>query len=178
MGCANQAGEDNRNVARMALLLAGYPHTVPGETVNRLCASGMAAAVNGARMLACGDAEVVLAGGVEHMTRGPWVMSKASRRSVATANCTTPVLGGALSILGWMKFTAQMEWERPLKTSLINTESAGRTKMPCCVVPAESCPVRSRTGRRCISVSIPRRKQTRWYSVKTNSSNHKPVRKA
>lgn len=79
MGCANQAGEDNRNVARMALLLAGYPHTVPGETVNRLCASGMAAAVNGARMLACGDAEVVVAGGVEHMTRGPWVMSKASK---------------------------------------------------------------------------------------------------
>ena len=79
LGCANQAGEDNRNVARMALLLAGYPHTVPGETVNRLCASGMAAAVNGARMLACGDAEVVVAGGVEHMTRGPWVMSKASK---------------------------------------------------------------------------------------------------
>ena len=79
MGCANQAGEDNRNVARMASLLAGYPHTVPGETVNRLCASGMAAAVNGARMLACGDAEVVVAGGVEHMTRGPWVMSKASK---------------------------------------------------------------------------------------------------
>ncbi|MGB2015278.1 MAG: beta-ketoacyl synthase N-terminal-like domain-containing protein, partial [Flavobacteriales bacterium] len=79
MGCANQAGEDNRNVARMALLLAGYPHTVPGETVNRLCASGMAAAVNGARMLACGDAEVVVAGGVENMTRGPWVMSKASK---------------------------------------------------------------------------------------------------
>jgi 3-oxoadipyl-CoA thiolase len=79
MGCANQAGEDNRNVARMALLLAGYPHQVPGETVNRLCASGMAASVHAARMLACGDAEVIVAGGVEHMTRGPWVMSKASR---------------------------------------------------------------------------------------------------
>lgn len=79
MGCANQAGEDNRNVARMALLLAGYPHQVPGETVNRLCASGMAASVHAARMLACGEAEIVVAGGVEHMTRGPWVMSKASR---------------------------------------------------------------------------------------------------
>lgn len=78
MGCANQAGEDNRNVARMALLLAGYPHEVPGETINRLCASGMAASVHAARMLACGEAEVVVAGGVEHMTRGPWVMSKAS----------------------------------------------------------------------------------------------------
>jgi len=79
LGCANQAGEDNRNVARMALLIAGFPHSVPGETVNRLCASGMAATVNASRMLACGDSEVVVAGGVEHMTRGPWVMSKASK---------------------------------------------------------------------------------------------------
>lgn len=78
MGCANQAGEDNRNVARMALLLAGLPHTVPGETVNRLCASGMAAAVHAARALHIGDADVMLAGGIEHMTRGPWVLSKAS----------------------------------------------------------------------------------------------------
>lgn len=79
MGCANQAGEDNRNVARMSALLAGYPHQVPGETVNRLCASGMAAAVNAARMISSGDGSVVVAGGVEHMTRGPWVMSKASK---------------------------------------------------------------------------------------------------
>ena len=78
-GCANQAGEDNRNVARMALLLAGMPFTVPGETVNRLCASGLSAAVNGSRMLSTGDADVVIAGGVENMTRGPWVMSKASQ---------------------------------------------------------------------------------------------------
>ena len=78
-GCANQAGEDNRNVARMALLLAGMPFTVPGETVNRLCASGLSAAVNGSRMLSMGDADVVIAGGVENMTRGPWVMSKASQ---------------------------------------------------------------------------------------------------
>lgn len=78
MGCANQAGEDNRNVARMALLLAGFPHTVPGETVNRLCASGMAAAVHASRALHIGDAQLMMAGGVEHMTRGPWVISKAS----------------------------------------------------------------------------------------------------
>lgn len=78
IGCANQAGEDNRNVARMALLLAGIPHSVPGETVNRLCASGLAATVNGARMVAQGDADVVLTGGVEHMTRAPMVMSKPS----------------------------------------------------------------------------------------------------
>ncbi len=78
MGCANQAGEDNRNVARMALLLAGLPYTVPGETVNRLCASGMAAAVHASRAIQTGDADLMIAGGIEHMTRGPWVMSKAS----------------------------------------------------------------------------------------------------
>ena len=79
MGCANQAGEDNRNVARMASLLAGIPQEVPGETVNRLCASGLAAATHAARMLHVGDASVMVAGGVEHMTRGPWVMSKTSK---------------------------------------------------------------------------------------------------
>jgi acetyl-CoA acyltransferase len=78
MGCANQAGEDNRNVARMASLLAGLPESVPGETVNRLCASGLAAAVNAARMLHLGEANWAIAGGVEHMTRAPWVMGKAS----------------------------------------------------------------------------------------------------
>ncbi len=77
MGCANQAGEDNRNVARMALLLAGYPYTVPGQTVNRLCASGMSATMDAARMIWCGDAELAVSGGVENMTRGPWVIGKA-----------------------------------------------------------------------------------------------------
>ena len=79
MGCANQAGEDNRNVARMSLLLAGLPYTVPGETVNRLCASGMSAIINASRIIQLGDADVMLAGGVENMTRGPWVISKASK---------------------------------------------------------------------------------------------------
>jgi len=78
MGCANQAGEDNRNVARMALLLAGLPVTVPGETVNRLCASGMAAAIQTARAAHAGEGDLFIAGGVENMTRGPWVISKTS----------------------------------------------------------------------------------------------------
>lgn len=78
MGCANQAGEDNRNVARMALLLAGLPWTVGGETVNRLCASGMAATVQAARAIQTGNGDLYISGGVEHMTRGPWVISKAS----------------------------------------------------------------------------------------------------
>jgi acetyl-CoA acyltransferase len=79
LGCVNQAGDDNRNVARMALLLAGLPYTVPGETVNRLCASGMSAVINAARAISCGDGEVFIAGGVEHMTRGPYVISKSSK---------------------------------------------------------------------------------------------------
>ncbi len=78
LGCANQAGEDNRNVARMALLLAGLPYTVPGETVNRLCASGMSAVINAHRAIMVGDGHLFIAGGVENMTRGPWVISKSS----------------------------------------------------------------------------------------------------
>ncbi|MEW5850228.1 MAG: acetyl-CoA C-acyltransferase [Myxococcota bacterium] len=76
LGCANQAGEDNRNVARMALLLAGLPDKVPGFTVNRLCASGLEAVNNAARMIAVGDAELVVAGGVESMSRAPFVLPK------------------------------------------------------------------------------------------------------
>ena len=78
MGCANQAGEDNRNVARMSLLLAGYPQTVPGQTINRLCASGLNASMEAARGLMTGDGMLYVAGGIEHMTRGPWVMNKTS----------------------------------------------------------------------------------------------------
>jgi 3-oxoadipyl-CoA thiolase len=78
LGCANQAGEDNRNIARMAGLLAGLPVGVAGETVNRLCASGMAATINAARAIKDGAGELYIAGGVEHMTRGPWVISKTS----------------------------------------------------------------------------------------------------
>jgi acetyl-CoA acyltransferase len=76
LGCANQAGEDNRNVARMALLLAGFPVDVPGQTVNRLCGSGMQATITAAREIQAGGADVIVAGGVESMTRAPWVMTK------------------------------------------------------------------------------------------------------
>ena len=76
LGCANQAGEDNRNVARMALLLAGFPVEVPGQTVNRLCGSGMQATIAAAREIQAGAADVIVAGGVESMTRAPWVMPK------------------------------------------------------------------------------------------------------
>ena len=79
LGCANQAGEDNRNVARMAVLLAGLPVSVPGETVNRLCASGMSAVANASRAIRLGEGDFFIAGGVENMTRAPYVMSKASK---------------------------------------------------------------------------------------------------
>lgn len=78
LGCANQAGEDNRNVARMASLLAGLPVTVPGETVNRLCSSGLSAIIHANRAIKSGDGDLFIAGGVEHMTRGPYVVAKPS----------------------------------------------------------------------------------------------------
>lgn len=79
MGCANQAGEDNRNVARMSLLLAGVPHTVPGVTLNRLCSSGLEAVGAAARAIQAGEMDLAIAGGVESMTRAPFVMGKASK---------------------------------------------------------------------------------------------------
>ena len=79
LGAANQSGEDNRNVARMASLLAGLPTSVPGSTVNRLCASGLDAVVGAARTIAVGDASIMVAGGVESMTRAPYVLPKSER---------------------------------------------------------------------------------------------------
>src|SRR5690606_87436 len=77
LGCANQAGEDNRNLARMAALLAGLPVTVPGSTINRLCGSGMDAVAMAARAIRCGEAQLIVAGGAESMSRAPFVIPKA-----------------------------------------------------------------------------------------------------
>jgi 3-oxoadipyl-CoA thiolase len=93
IGCANQAGEDNRNVARMALLLAGIPASVPGETVNRLCASGMSAVVHAARAARLGDGDLYIAGGVEQMTRAPYVLSKAAQAFARTQELFDTSLG-------------------------------------------------------------------------------------
>ena len=101
-GCANQAGEDNRNVARMALLLAGLPQTVPGATVNRLCGSGMDAVGSAARAIRAGDTDLMIAGGVESMTRAPFVMGKADAafsRSTAIYDTT----------IGWRFINPQMK---------------------------------------------------------------------
>ena len=93
LGCANQAGEDNRNVARMAALLAGLPPSVPGVTVNRLCGSGLDAVGSAARAIQCGDASLVLAGGVESMTRAPFVQGKATEAFSRQAEIYDTTLG-------------------------------------------------------------------------------------
>ena len=93
LGCANQAGEDNRNVARMALLLAGLPETVPGVTVNRLCASGLDAVALGARSIMAGEADVILAGGVESMSRAPFVMGKPDAAFFRSARLEDTTIG-------------------------------------------------------------------------------------
>jgi acetyl-CoA acyltransferase len=113
LGCANQAGEDNRNVARMALLLAGIPFSVPGETVNRLCASGMSAAVQAYRAIRNGDGDIFLAGGVEHMTRAPYVLSKSARPFGTDAQLFD-------SSFGWRFVNPQME-------AMFGTEAMGQT---------------------------------------------------
>jgi len=93
LGCANQAGEDNRNVARMAVLLSGLPHTISGSTVNRLCGSGAEAVATGARAIAAGDADLVVTGGVESMSRAPFVIPKASAAFARTAEIYDTTLG-------------------------------------------------------------------------------------
>lgn len=98
LGAANQGGEDNRDVARMAVLLAGLPHTVPGYTVNRLCASGLTAVASAAQAIRAGEADLVVAGGVESMTRAPWVMAKPGTPWAKPGRCTTPRSAGASPI--------------------------------------------------------------------------------
>jgi 3-oxoadipyl-CoA thiolase len=114
MGCANQAGEDNRNVARMSALLAGLPVTVPGGTVNRLCGSGLMAVGDGARAVAVGDADLLIAGGVESMSRAPLVMPKAGE-AYARGNVTAYD-----STLGWRFVNPRME-------ALYGTHALGET---------------------------------------------------
>ncbi len=113
MGCANQAGEDNRNVARMSLLLAGLPFTVPGETVNRLCSSGLSAIIHANRAIKAGDGDLFISGGVENMTRGPYVISKSSSAFGNDSNMYD-------SSFGWRFVNKKME-------ALYGTDSMGNT---------------------------------------------------
>lgn len=119
-GCANQAGEDNRNVGRMALLLAGLPTSVPATTVNRLCGSSLDAAMVASRVVESGDADVVVAGGVESMTRAPWVLPKPARGFPAqdvTAVSTT---------LGWRLVNENMPKEWTVSLGVANEALADR----------------------------------------------------
>lgn len=113
MGCANQAGEDNRNVARMALLLAGLPWSVPGETINRLCSSGMSSIVHANRAIKAGDADIIISGGIEHMTRGPLAMSKSGK-----------AFGGDMKV-----YDTSFGWRfiNPKMAKLYGTEAMGNT---------------------------------------------------
>ena len=147
LGCANQAGEDNRNVARMAVLLAGLPDSVPGATVNRLCASGLCAVVEACRAVAAGEGDLFVAGGVESMTRaplammkadGPWAARRADRlRHASRLALPEPADGGAAS--------RSSRWARPARTS----PSGG------------ACRARIRTRSRCgrSSAGPPRRRR-------------------
>ncbi|MBU3742244.1 MAG: acetyl-CoA C-acyltransferase [Candidatus Kapabacteria bacterium] len=111
MGCANQAGEDNRNVARMSALLAGLPHTVPGVTVNRLCASSLEAVIQASRAVRCGDARLIVAGGVESMSRAPYSLPKNVSGGAMFGNLTAYD-----TALGWRYPNAKMEALFPLET--------------------------------------------------------------
>lgn len=113
IGCSNQAGEDNRNVARMALLLAGLPVTVPGQTINRLCASGLNSVMEAARHIMLGDADLIIAGGVENMSRGPYVIGKANEPYDRTQQMYD-------SSFGWRFISPKMK-------ELYGTESMGET---------------------------------------------------
>jgi acetyl-CoA acyltransferase len=119
-GCANQAGEDNRNVGRMAVLLAGLPVSVPATTVNRLCGSSLDATIAASRTIECGDASVVLVGGVESMTRSPWVLPKASRPFPA-GDATL-----VSSTLGWRLVNPAMTEEHVVSNGEANEQLAER----------------------------------------------------
>jgi acetyl-CoA C-acetyltransferase len=120
VGCANQAGEDNRNVARMALLLAGLPQAVPGVTVNRLCGSGLEAVVQAARAIRAGEGELYVAGGVESMSRAPWAMAKPEE---GLASGTPAMFDTAL---GWRFPNRRMEALFPLEAMGVTAENVAR----------------------------------------------------
>ena len=130
-GCANQAGEDNRNVARMALLLAGLPDTIPGVTVNRLCASGLNAVGDAARAIRSGEMEFAIAGGVESMTRAPFVMGKASEAFSRAAEIYDTTIGWRfVNPLMKAQYGIRIPCPRPARTSRRNFRSRAKTRTP------------------------------------------------
>lgn len=162
IGCANQAGEDNRNIARMSALLAGLPWSVPGETINRLCSSGLSSIVQANRAIKAGDGDLFISGGVEHMTRAPLVMSKSARP-----------FGGDMKV-----YDSSFGWRfiNPKMAKLYGTEAMGNTAENLAEkfdisrvdqdefayqsqMKASSAQKSGRLAKEIISIEIPRRKQ-------------------
>ena len=114
-GAANQAGEDNRNVARMASLLAGLPQSVPGYTVNRLCASGLQSLQNAYMAIKSGEAHMILAGGTESMTRAPFVMAKAENAFSRTPEIYDTTIGWRFTNRHYQNYTIPFLWGKPLR---------------------------------------------------------------
>jgi len=171
LGCANQAGEDNRNVARMCSLLAGLPFTVPGETVNRLCSSGLSAIIHANRAIKAGDGDLFIAGGVEHMTRGPYAIAKASSAYGNDAKMYD-------TSFGWRFINPKMEEfygtdgmgvtaENLVDIHKISREDqdvfAYRSQMK-----ATKAQENGRLSKEIIGVEIPQRKKIRSYLIKMN----------
>lgn len=162
LGCANQAGEDNRNVARMAALLAGLPITVPGETVNRLCSSGMSAAIHAHRAIKTGDGDLFIAGGVEQMTRGPLVMSKSAMPFGADAKLYD-------SSFGWRFVNPKMQEQYGIDAmgqtaeNLVERDTISREDQDQFALwsqqKAATARANGRLGQEIVSVSIPQRKK-------------------
>ena len=162
LGCANQAGEDNRNVARMAALLAGLPVTVPGETVNRLCSSGMSAAIHAHRAIKTGDGDLFIAGGVEQMTRGPLVLSKSAMPYGADAKLYD-------SSFGWRFVNPKMQEQYGIDAmgqtaeNLVERDAISREDQDQFALwsqqKATTASNKGRLAREIVSVSIPQRKK-------------------
>jgi len=163
MGCANQAGEDNRNIARMALLLAGFPQSVPGVTLNRLCASGLEAVNQAARMLQVGDGELVVAGGVENMSRAPYVFPRGNTAPKA-GNIT-----GFDTSLGWRFPNPKMKAMFPLEAmgctaeNLVDKHALSREAQDEYAYSSHQKALKAQDegwfANELVSVSVPRRKK-------------------
>jgi 3-oxoadipyl-CoA thiolase len=147
LGCSNQAGEDNRNIARMALLLAGLPHSVPGMTLNRLCASSLEAVIQGARAIQTGDANLIIAGGVESMSRAPYVLPKNASGQAMFGNLTAYD-----TALGWRFPNERMKSLFPLEAmgetaeNLAEEYHISRTEQDIFAMESHQKAVRARTN--------------------------------
>ncbi|NGO53084.1 3-oxoadipyl-CoA thiolase [Allomesorhizobium camelthorni] len=160
-GCANQAGEDNRNVARMSLLLAGLPEAVPGSTVNRLCGSGMDAVTIAARAIKAGEAELMIAGGVESMSRAPFVMPKAETAFSRHAEIHDTTIGWRF-VNPWMKKQYGIDSMPETGENVAEEFSISRADQDAFAVRSQNKAVAAqengRLGKEITEVSIPQRK--------------------